>query len=143
MIKPASLRAAITAAVPDLVTNPDKLLVFADEGSVATTSTKSLSFEYRYTINLIVLDYAGDADAIMIPLLIWMKRNQPELAANLEKQRHGITFEVDHLTHGTCDISIKLHLSEKVKVSTAPDGTHTAVHQVETVPEWETLGLAG
>jgi hypothetical protein len=143
MNKPGSLRAAIAAAVPDLEANPDKFLVFADEGGIAATGTKSLSFEYRYTLNMILMDYAGDADTVMIALLAWVKRNQPELVHNFDKQKDGITFEVDHLNNTTCDLSIKLRLTESVKVTTGPDGTHTAFHLDEPVPEWETTGLGG
>lgn len=143
MIKPGSLRAAIAAAVPDLAANPDKFLVFVDEGAIAASGTKSLSFEYRYTLNLILMDYAGDSNTIMIALLAWVKRHQPELVHNFDKQKSAITFEVDHLNNTTCDLSIKLDLTEAVKVTTDADGKHTAVHQGEPVPEWETVGLAG
>ena len=107
MIKPASLRAAIAAAVPDLEQNPEKLQVFVDAGTIAATAGKSLSFEYRYTINLILLDYAGDADSVMIAVLVWVKRHQPDLVANIDKQQSGVTFEVDHLNNDSCDLSIK------------------------------------
>jgi hypothetical protein len=84
MIKPASLRAAIVAAVPDLAANPDKLQVFVDAGNLVATNTKTLSFEYRYTINLILLDFAGDEDTIMMALLIWVRRHQSDLLDNAD-----------------------------------------------------------
>ena len=34
-------------------------------------SIASLSFEYRFKLNLIVTDYAGDAGAIMVALTVW------------------------------------------------------------------------
>lgn len=142
MNKPGTLRAAIAAAVPDLAANPDKFLVFADEGAIVAIGTKSLSFEYRYTLNMILMDYAGDADTVMIAMLKWVKRNQPELVSNPDRRKNGITFEVDHLNNTSCDLSIKLALTESVKVTTATDGTHTAVHQEEPIPEWETADLA-
>ena len=142
MIKPESLRAAITAASPDLSKNPERLLVFADEGAIVNTGTASLSFEYRYTINLILTDFSGDADQVFVALLAWVKVNQPELVDNFNKQAKGITFEVDHLNHKTCDLSIKLDLTEKVRVATDEDGKHTITHQGEPVPEWKLSGLA-
>lgn len=142
MNKPASLRAAIAAAVPDLKKNPDRLLVFADEGAIVKTGTKSLSFEYRYTINLILTDFAGNADTIMVALLAWVQVNQPELLLHPNKQAKGITFEVDHINHDTCDLSIKLELTEAVKVTTDEDGKHTITHNQEPVPEWTLSGLA-
>lgn len=142
MIKPASLREAIAAAVPDLQHNPDRLLVFVDQGAIVNTGTKSLSFEYRYQLNLILTDFAGDADTIMVALLAWVKINQPELVDNFDKQQNGITFEVDHLNHKTCDISIKLPLTEAVKVTTDADSKHTITHVQEPIPEWKIAGLA-
>lgn len=142
MIKPASLRAAIAAAVPDLAANPDKFLVFADEGTVVAKGVKTLSFEYRYTLNMILTDFAGDADMVFIALMQWVRRHQPDLQHNADKQKTAIKFEVDHLTNDTCDLSITLPLSESVKVATDAQGVHTATHQEEPKPEWETVGLA-
>jgi hypothetical protein len=140
--KPASLRAAIAAAVPDLDANPDRFLVFADAGHVAATNTKTLSFEYRYTLNLILLDYAGDADPVMLALLAWVKVNQPDLLDNQEKRRHGIEFEVDHLNNATFDLSIKLPLAEEVVVGKDAAGAATFTHLDEPAPEWTREGLA-
>lgn len=141
MIKPAALRAAIAAAVPGLEANPDRFLVFADAGSVAARNTKTLSFEYQYTLNLILLDYAGDADLVMLAVLEWAQVNQPELLAQ-EKGKSGIEFEVDHLSNTTFDLSIKLPLTESVHVGTNAQGARTITHQEEPVPDWMKKGLA-
>lgn len=143
MIKPASLRAAIAAAIPDLAANPDKFLVFADAGTVAATNTKTLSFEYQYTLNLLLLDFAGNADLVMVAVLAWVQVNQPELLGNPDKRKDGITFEVDHLNHTTFDLSIKLPLTESVRVTTDAQGAHAIAHQAEPVPYWTKEGLAG
>lgn len=65
MYKPANLRAHLTSANPDLNQNPDKLLVFVDQGHAIGSGTSSLSFEYQYRLNIIITDYSGDPDAIM------------------------------------------------------------------------------
>lgn len=142
MIKPASLRAAITAAAPELKTDPDKLLVFVDQGKVVATGTVSLSFEYRYTLNLILTDFAGDADAVMVALLAWVKLNQSELVENAEQRKNGISFEVDHLNNSTCDLSITLALTEAVKVTQDAAGAYQVKHAQEPVPEWTGNSLA-
>ncbi|MCF5922874.1 phage tail protein, partial [Xanthomonas perforans] len=54
MIKPASLRAHLVAALPDLARDADRLLVFIDAGSLVSTVQPGLSFEYQYTLNLIL-----------------------------------------------------------------------------------------
>lgn len=143
MIKPASLRAAIAAAVPDLDANPDKLQVFVDAGNLVATNTKTLSFEYRYTINLILLDFAGNEDTVMMALLVWIRRYQSDLLDNADKRSTAIGFEVDQLSNSTCDLSIKLPLTESVKVQLDVDGNPVATHPDEPVPEWSTPGTRG
>ena len=148
MIKPESLRAALVAAVPHLRRNPDRLLIFADEGSVAATFAPGLSFEWRYTLNLIVTDFAGHPDAIMVPLLIWLRTHQSELLANFDN--HGkVEFEADVLANDKVDLSIKIPLTERVGVKPRAGGGHDVVHypepQLETVLQaqhWQ-LYLAG
>ena len=83
---------------------------------MAANATASLSFEYSFKLNLIVTDYAGDADAIMVTLNAWLKGHQLDLMANEETRKHGIAFEVDLNNHETVDILIKLDLTERVAV---------------------------
>lgn len=128
MIKPASLRAAVEAALPDLKRNPDRLLVFIDEGTIRCTNAASLSFEYAYTLQLVVTDYAEHADTIMVPILAWVKDNQPELFANPDKQRTGIRFEAELLNHESMDLSVRIQITERVVVADLPDGSRTATH---------------
>ncbi|NRO99451.1 phage tail protein [Paraburkholderia sp. NMBU_R16] len=127
MIKPASLRKALVAAIPSLDAEPDKLAVFIDQGSIVATGTRSLSFEYRYTAHALVMDFAGDADGVFIALIEWARKNQPDLVTNPDERAHGITFEVDILNHATADLSIKLALTEGVAVTTGPDGSRVVV----------------
>ena len=116
MYKPDSFKTHLIAANPDLRQNPDKLLVFADEGNVVAIGTGSLSFEYRYKLNIIITDYSGDPDAIMVPLLVWIAIHQNDLLANPELRKTGIGFDVDFNNHETIDLSIKLDLTERVIV---------------------------
>ena len=137
MIKPASLRAAIEAALPELKKNPDRLLVFIDQGGLRCTAAASLSFEYSYTLQLIVTDYAEHADTIMVPVLAWVARNQPELLANPDR-RDGIRFEADLINHKSMDLAVSIQLTERVMVTTHDDGTHTAQHVPEPpLDPWE------
>ena len=54
MLKPDSLRRALTDAVTVLKTSPEMLRIFVDNGSIASTLATSMSFEKRYTLNVIV-----------------------------------------------------------------------------------------
>lgn len=134
MNKPASLRRLLEAAVPQFKRDPDKLHIFLDEGNVMATAAPSLSFEYHYLLNAIVTDYPGHPDTLMVPILAWLKVNQPEMLLNRDKMREGFSFEADILNHKTVDISIKLRLTERVGVKDDPaTGTRTITHYDEPV----------
>ncbi|SDE41610.1 phage tail protein [Paraburkholderia lycopersici] len=141
MNKAISFRAAIADAVPALQADPDKLLVFVDTGKIIATAAPSLSFQYSYTLNVIVTDFAGDADELFVALIAWVQLNQPDLVMNDDTRKNGIAFEVDHLTQTTCDVSIKLQLTESVIVKTDDAGTRTITHVDEPVYEWNVDGL--
>ncbi|PZP30437.1 MAG: phage tail protein [Roseateles depolymerans] len=116
MLKPSSLRRHLVAAVPELKRDPDKLSIFVRDGKIATTAAGSLSFEYRYTLNLVLLDYGSHADAIMVPVLAWLRENQPEIADNPELRDKSVRFDVEFLNAKTVDLSVELDLTERVIV---------------------------
>lgn len=130
MYKPESLRALMTAVNPELARDPDRLVVFIDEGSMVSTFAEGLSFEYRYTLNLVFTDFAGHPDAIMVPLLTWIKVHQSELLAN-PANRERIAFEADLLSNDAVDLSIKIPLTERVGVHPRPGGGHNVEHYPE------------
>ena len=130
MMKATSLREALTAAVPHLAAHPDALHVFVDEGNVVGTGARTLGFEYRYTLTLIVTDYPHSADTIVVPVLAWLRTNQPDTFTNPDKREDAFKFEAEILNHTTVDISIKLKLTERVTVKVQDAG-----YQVEHHPE--------
>ncbi|CAD0322577.1 phage tail protein [Xanthomonas hortorum] len=132
MIKPASLRAHLVAALPDLARDADRLLVFIDAGSLVSTFQPGLSFEYQYTLNLILTDYAGHPDSVMLPLLEWVQVNQSELLSN-PARRGDIAFEADILANDAVDLSIKLPLTERVVVTAKDGGGYDMTHAPEPV----------
>jgi|SRR5476649_821390 len=135
MNKPASLRKTLNEGVPHIRDNPESLHIFVDAGNVVATLAPSLSYEYRYTLNLIVTDFAGDQNLLMVPILYWLKKNQPDLMANNELREHGFSFEVDILNHKTCDISIDLKLTERVVVR--KEGDNVIVEAVTEPEPWD------
>lgn len=145
MNKPESLRTHLLAAVPELKHNPDRLLVFIDDGTIRSTAAPGLSFEYSYTLNVILTDYPGHPDAVAIPLLAWLLVNQPELLTNLEKGKTAIAFEADILDNSKVDLSIKLPLTERVIVKklegSALEVTHPDEPQLEPFLEAGTWQL--
>lgn len=131
MNKPESLRAHLLATVPELERNPDRLLVFIDDGSIRCTAARTLSWEYAYRLQLILTDYAGHPDAVTLPLLGWLRVHQPELLANVDKAHEGIHFEADILANDKVDLAITLPLTERVVVGRDANGTTTLTHPAE------------
>lgn len=135
MNKPNSLREHLLSAVKGLKKNPDRLLIFIDAGSVRCTATKGLSFEYTYTLQVLLTDFAGHPDSVFIPVLEWLRRQQPELLTNLERGKDAIAFEADILDGGKVDMSLKLPLTERVIVKRLDNGELDISHPDE--PDFE------
>lgn len=121
MKKPQQLRDHLVAAVPALADNPDRLLIFVEGGGINGTYKPGASFEYRYNLELVITDFAGAPEAVMVPLLQWLTRHQSELLAN-PTNRDKLSFEVDVMADGLVDLAIKLPLTERVWVSRDGDG---------------------
>ncbi|WP_192980906.1 phage tail protein [Pseudomonas sp. EggHat1] len=131
MNKPNSLRDHLLAADTTLAQNPERLLVFIDEGNIRSTAAPGLSFEWLFTLNIMITDYAGHPDNIAIPLLDWLRRNQPDLLTNIEKGKDAIGFEADILGNDKVDLSITLPLTERVIVKRLPDESLEITHPPE------------
>lgn len=134
MLKLPELRQHLTAAVPELARDPERLIVMASGGRIISTATPALSFEYAYTAQIFVLDFSTHADAIIVPLLAWAKRHQHELFANPERQRQGIRFNAEYLNTSSIDLAIEIDLTERVLVRERADGPPGAL-LAEHVPE--------
>jgi hypothetical protein len=118
--KPESLKALLLASVPGLKDKPENLSMFIDKGRIAARLSGSLSFEYRYTVNVVVQDYAGNVDELFVPLLAWVADQQPDL---LERdQQEPFSFDAEILDGDLADISIDLELTERVKVTRTEAG---------------------
>lgn len=131
MNKSESLRTHLLAAVPELRHSPDRLLVFIDKGKLRCTAAASLSWEYSYELQVILTDFAGHPDSVMLPLLAWVRTNQSELLANLDKSAQGIGFEADIIDRSKVDMAITLPLTERVVVKRQADGTYQVSHAPE------------
>jgi hypothetical protein len=124
MLKPNQLRKALTDSVPLLQCNPDSLNVFIDSGRIVYTLAASLSFEYQYRQNMVITDYTGNIDLLIVPMLEWLRVNEPDIMATKDKQQNGFTFKADVISDTASDISIDLQLSERVIVKQVGDALH-------------------
>ncbi|WP_213936833.1 phage tail protein [Pseudomonas sp. dw_612] len=131
MNKPESLRTHLLSTIAELKHNPDRLLIFIDNGKVRCTAAASLSFEYSFDLQIILTDFAGHPDSVMLPLLGWLSVHQPELLENLNKSADGIQFEADVLDNSKVDMSLTLPLTERVVVGKDDQGNTTIRHSGE------------
>lgn len=140
MYKPASLRAHLLQKVPSL--QVEALHTFIDAGHIEATASVSMSYVYHYTLQVIITDYAGHSDAVILPILTWLRTHQPELFLSPTLMADAFKFEADILNHDTYDFGVTLKLSERVSVKT--EGTTTTVHHHSEPPldtETDMLGV--
>lgn len=133
MRKPDSLRRFVTACLPEFATHPDRLQIYVEGGQIRAKQSATLSFTYAYTVKMLVTDFAGDADRLMVPLLAWIAREQPELLRKQDPQ--PFAFEAELLDSDTSDIEISIDLTEAVVVTPRADGSgHDVTHPPEPKP---------
>lgn len=125
MQKPDGLRQVLLAHVPQLRDDPAKLSMFVDRGRVAA-GPGTLAFEYRYTLNLVLQEYAGAIDGLMVPILAWIADAQPDLLQ--AGQQEPFRFESELLASDAADVSIWIELTEIVTVQPQASGGFTTAH---------------
>jgi hypothetical protein len=118
--KPEGLRRLLIQAVPAVAADPDCLSMFVDKGRIAARAGTTLNLEYRYTLNVLLQNYAGSVDALMVPLLAWITEQQPDLLEGTDPE--PFTFESELLDADTADVSIDIQLTEAVRVVPKPEG---------------------
>lgn len=123
MRKLQSLKAHMTDALAHRGTkaNPADLHFHIPQGSLQATQRAGLGFGYTYTLVMTVLDFAHSVDEIMIPLLLWIRRWQPELLV-LTADQGGIAFEIEDLDDNKVDVMIRIPVSEGVSLMPRPGG---------------------
>ncbi|KTC26426.1 phage tail protein [Pseudomonas sp. ICMP 19500] len=131
MNKHESLRAHLLATVAELKLDPSRLLIFIDNGKVRCTAAASLSFEYSFDLQIILTEFAGHPDSVILPILGWLSVNQSELLENLDKVKNGIQFEADIIDTSKVDLSLTLPLTERVIVGKDDQGKTTVKHAGE------------
>ena len=133
MIKPESLRAAIVALQPDLARDPDKLVMWVDQGTIRSNSTEAQGFAYRYRLNILLVDFAGEPSIIMLAVTNWLRANQPE---RVVPGQEAFAFEVDMIDSNTVGLQIRIQLDENVRVTRREDGglhfVQVALRHIET-----------
>lgn len=134
MKKPNQIRNVIEQSNPVFKSNPDSLQVFIDQGQIISTGAVSLSFEYQYTLNVIITDYAEDIAKIIVPVLAYLKVNQPEIFENPQRREGAFKFITDFNNNNTLDLSLEIKLTERVVQKSGENGEINLKYATE--PTW-------
>ena len=132
MNKPKGLRRLLLQTVPGLRDNPDRLEMYVERGAIGARAGASLSFEYRYTLSLTLQNYAGDIDAVMLPVLAWISEQQPDLLRREDQQ--PFAFEAEVQDDDSADIRIDIDLTERVRVQPRAAGGYDVEHLATDAP---------
>ena len=98
MQKPNSLRKALTDAVPVLVRNPDMMLSSPGQWQLAATLARSLSFEKRYTLNVVVTDFTDDIDLLFVPIRPGCASIRPDIMTTDEGRKKDLPSSLTLMT---------------------------------------------
>ncbi|HBR1093164.1 MULTISPECIES: phage tail protein [Klebsiella pneumoniae complex] len=140
MKKAELMRDALTRNNTWCKANPELFIVWVEKGHIQIEATGEASFMYHYTIQVLAVDFPGQIDDLMLPLLAWAWEQQPDLLLNPDNNRK-VEFDADIVNDDVADILFKVPAWERVIVEIA-DGKPVAKHLAESRPrfnggEWE------
>lgn len=130
MHKLKSLRQALIDAVPQLRANPERLQMSVGSGNIDARLASSLSFEKQYELKAKVSGFSGYSEGIFVPVLAWLRENQPDIFTLDEGRKNGYLFQIVLNDDETADISFSLQLTERILVS-QDEGTLLATYSPE------------
>lgn len=121
------LRAALVAACPQFVSDPDRLVIFVDKGRLVSRMTAAdlaggLRYEWRYIVRLEFHDYIGSPDQIAVALLLWLRQYQPDRLLDFVREDSALGFAADIIDAETCDLVFSFELTEAVEATRGIDG---------------------
>ncbi|EIX9144382.1 MULTISPECIES: phage tail protein [Klebsiella pneumoniae complex] len=146
MKKAELLREALIAANTWCKANPELITVWVEKGSIETQATGEPSFMYRYTIQVLAVDFPGQVDDLMLPIMAWVWHYQPDLLLNPDNNRK-VEFDADIISDDMADVLFKVPVWERVMVENV-NGKPVATHLAEDRPringgEWEVVFDSG
>lgn len=133
MQKPDSLRAAITAVLPDdFGRDPDRLKIWIDEGRIRAPMTANRAFAWSYKLNVVLIEFKDHPSIVFLAINDWLRVNQPDLLS--ADPAAGYTFTADIMDSETVDLQIELDLTEQVVLVARDDGGSDLQHLPEPDP---------
>lgn len=97
-----------------------------EKGSIETLATGESSFMYRYTIQVLAVDFPGQVDDLMLPIMAWVWHYQPDLLLNPDNNRK-VEFDADIISDDMADVLFKVPVWERVMVENV-NGKPVATH---------------
>ncbi|MBL5839796.1 MULTISPECIES: phage tail protein [Enterobacter] len=135
MHKLKSLRQALIDAIPQLNANPERLQMSVGGGNIDARQASSLSFEKQYVLNAKVSGFTGDSEGFFVPVLAWLRENQPDIFTLDEGRKNGYTFAIVLNDDDTMDITISVQLTERILVSQEQGALHATYSPEPPLPE--------
>ncbi len=135
MHKLKSLRQALIDAIPQLNANPERLQMSVGGGNIDARQAFSLSFEKQYALNAKVSGFTGDSEGFFVPVLAWLRENQPDIFTLDEGRKNGYTFAIVLNDDDTMDITISVQLTERILVSQDQGALHATYSPEPPLPE--------
>lgn len=86
---------------------------------------------YRYTIQVLAVDFPGQVDDLMLPIMAWVWHYQPDLLLNPDNNRK-VEFDADIISDDMADVLFKVPVWERVMVENV-NGKPVATHRRKTV----------
>ncbi|WP_297200173.1 phage tail protein [uncultured Pluralibacter sp.] len=117
MLKPNSLRETLLKMLPELAAGPDKLTLTVSRGVAIATLAASLSYEKQYPLVVRVLGFTGDINSLLVPVIAWLRDNQPDIMTGAEGQKSGLSWEAESADGGGQNITLTLLLTERTQVT--------------------------
>ncbi len=134
MKKAELLRDALIASNQWCKANPEQFTVWVEKGHIEIQATGESSFMYLYPIQVLAMDFPGQLDDLMLPLLAWVWENQPDLLLNPDSNKK-IEFDADIVSDDSADILLKVPVWERVMVI-IENGKPVAQHLAEGKPRF-------
>lgn len=129
MNKATDLRHYLLRRVPDLAQDPERLLTFIDNGKVEFWPADNLDHVLRMPLRIIITDFKGHPDSLIIPVLEWINAKEEGFDA-----QNGLSFESEIIDSETIDIMLSIKINELVKVRDNDQGGYQIEHVIPPDP---------
>lgn len=141
MLKAKLLRETLVAALPELRSDPSRLVMWVEKGSGHSRDTASRGFSFQYELNVLIRELSSDVALVALAVFNWLRVHQPDLLAH---KATGFEFDADILDDATADLLLRLRLEDRVSAQPAPGGGYSLDYLPEPDPLFgDDLGLPG